>query len=36
VVSLGTGNVHPDKNTPDAAEREVPEHVQLIAEFRAA
>jgi predicted dehydrogenase len=33
VVSLGTGNVHPDKETPDAAEREVPEHVQLIAEF---
>jgi len=33
VVSIGTKNVHTDKNTPDTPERDVPEHVQLLAEF---
>jgi predicted dehydrogenase len=33
VVSIGTKNVHTDKNTPETPERDVPEHVQLTAEF---
>ncbi|MEW6156751.1 MAG: Gfo/Idh/MocA family oxidoreductase [Verrucomicrobiota bacterium] len=33
VVSLGTKHVHTDKNTPDTPERDVPEHVQLVAHF---
>ncbi len=33
VVSIGTKNVHTDKNTPGTPERDVPEHVQLTAEF---
>ena len=33
VTSIATHNVHSDKNTPDTPEREVPEHVQLLAEF---
>jgi predicted dehydrogenase len=33
VVSIGTRNVHTDRNTPNTPEREVPEHVQLVAEF---
>jgi predicted dehydrogenase len=33
VTSIATKNVHADKNKPDALEREVPEHVQLLAEF---
>jgi predicted dehydrogenase len=33
VTSLGTHNVHADKNKPDAEEREIPEHQQLLAEF---
>lgn len=33
VTSIGTKNVHADKNTPDTVEREVPEHQQLLAEF---
>jgi len=33
VVSLGSKNVHTDKNTPGTPERDVPEHVQLTAEF---
>jgi predicted dehydrogenase len=33
VVSIGTKNVHPDKNTPGTPERNVPEHVELLAEF---
>ena len=33
VNSIGTKNVHTDKNTPDTTERDVPEHVQLTAEF---
>lgn len=33
VVSIGTHNVHADKNTPDAEERNVPEHQQFLAEF---
>ena len=33
VVSIGTKNVHPDKNTDGALERDVPEHLELIAEF---
>jgi predicted dehydrogenase len=33
VVCLGTKNVHPDALTPGAHEREVPEHIQLLAEF---
>jgi predicted dehydrogenase len=33
VTSIATKNVHADKNTPDTPERDVPEHVQLLAEF---
>jgi len=33
VVAIGTKNVHPDKNTDGALERDVPEHLSLIAEF---
>jgi predicted dehydrogenase len=33
VVCVGTKGVYPDKNTPDTPERDVPEHIELIAEF---
>jgi predicted dehydrogenase len=33
VVAIGTKNVHPDKGTDGALERDVPEHLELIAEF---
>ena len=33
VNAIGTRNIHADKTTPDTPEREVPEHVQLQAEF---
>jgi predicted dehydrogenase len=33
VVCIGTHNVHSDRNTPDTPERDVPEHMQLLAEF---
>jgi predicted dehydrogenase len=33
VTSIGTKNVHTDKNTQGTPERDVPEHVQLSAEF---
>lgn len=33
VTSIGTKTVHSDKYTPGAPERDVPEHVQLCAEF---
>ncbi len=33
VVSIGSKNVHTDRNTPGTPERDVPEHVQLTAEF---
>ncbi|MEK7683998.1 MAG: Gfo/Idh/MocA family oxidoreductase [Verrucomicrobiota bacterium] len=33
VASVGSKKVHTDKNTPDARERDVPEILQLIAEF---
>jgi len=33
VNCIGTKNVHADKNKPDALPREVPEHIQLQAEF---
>ncbi len=33
VISIGTRNVHTDRNTPGTPERDVPEHVQLVAEF---
>jgi predicted dehydrogenase len=33
VVSIGTKNVHTDRKTPGTPERDVPEHVQLTAEF---
>jgi predicted dehydrogenase len=33
VSSIGTKNVHTDRNTPGTPERDVPEHVQLLAEF---
>ena len=33
VVSIGTKNVGTDKNTPDTYQRDVPEHVELLAEF---
>jgi predicted dehydrogenase len=33
VVSIGTKNVHSDKYSPGTPERDVPEHVQLTAEF---
>lgn len=33
VTSIGTKNVHTDSKTPNTPERDVPEHVQLTAEF---
>jgi len=33
VVSIGTKHVHTDRKTPGTPERDVPEHVQLTAEF---
>jgi len=33
VVSVGTKNVHTDKNTPGTPERDVPEHLEVLAEF---
>jgi len=33
VVSIGTKNVHTDKNSSGTPERDVPEHVQLVAEY---
>ena len=33
VVSIGTRNVHTDKNTQGTPERDVPEHVEILAEF---
>jgi predicted dehydrogenase len=33
VTSIGTRNVHADKNTPDTRERDIPEHQQILAEF---
>lgn len=33
VVCIGTKNIHTDKHTPGAPERDVPEHVELLAEF---
>jgi predicted dehydrogenase len=33
VVAIGTKNVHTDKNTDGTAERDVPEHIEVIAEF---
>src|SRR6266480_1065793 len=33
VVCVGTKNVHSDKYLPDALERDVPEHVELLAGF---
>ncbi|MBI4663619.1 MAG: Gfo/Idh/MocA family oxidoreductase [Verrucomicrobia bacterium] len=33
VISIGTKHVHTDRNTPGTPERDVPEHVQLTAEF---
>ncbi|HOC54330.1 MAG TPA: Gfo/Idh/MocA family oxidoreductase [Verrucomicrobiota bacterium] len=33
VVSIGTHNVHIDKNVPGTPEREIPEHAQMLAEF---
>ena len=33
VVSIGTRNVHIDRNVPGTPEREIPEHAQLLAEF---
>lgn len=33
VVSIGTHSIHSDKNTPGTYERDVPEHVELLAEF---
>jgi len=33
VCSIGTRKVHTDKNTPDTPERDVPEIVELLAEF---
>jgi predicted dehydrogenase len=33
VVSIGTSNVHIDRNVPGTPERDVPEHAQLLAEF---
>ena len=33
VVAMGTKAVHTDKNTPGTYERDVPENVQLLAEF---
>ncbi len=33
VCSIGTRNVHIDRNVPGTPEREIPEHAQLLAEF---
>jgi len=33
VCSIATKNVHSDRNIPNTPERDVPEHVQLLAEF---
>jgi predicted dehydrogenase len=33
VVSIGTKNVHTDKKTEGTPERDVPEHIEVIAEF---
>jgi predicted dehydrogenase len=33
VVCVGTKHVHTDKNTEGASERDVPEHVEILAEF---
>jgi len=33
VVSLGTRKVHSDRNTPGTPERDVPESIQMLAEF---
>lgn len=33
VVAIGTHNIHSDLSVPGTPEREVPEHVQLLAEF---
>lgn len=33
VVCIGTKNVHTDKKTPGTPERDVPEHIQILAEF---
>ncbi len=33
VVSIGTKNINSDKYTPGALERDVPEHIELLAEF---
>ncbi len=33
VTSIGTKHIHTDRNTPGTPERDVPEHVQLTAEF---
>jgi predicted dehydrogenase len=33
VVSIGTKNVHSDRNTPGTPERDVPEHISVLAEF---
>jgi predicted dehydrogenase len=33
VTSIGTRSIHTDKKTPETPERDVPEHVQLTAEF---
>ncbi len=33
VVSIGTRNVHIDKNVEGTPEREIPEHAQMLAEF---
>lgn len=33
VVAIGTKAIHTDKNTPDTPERDVPESIQMLAEF---
>src|SRR5206468_10013390 len=33
VVAIGTKRIHTDRNTPEALERDVPEHIELLAEF---
>jgi|SRR4051812_196482 predicted dehydrogenase len=33
VVCIGSKNVHADKSVPGTPEREVPEHIQLVAQF---
>jgi predicted dehydrogenase len=33
VVAIGTRNVHTDRNTPDTPERDVPEQIEVLAEF---